>query len=362
MIAKTKPINIEGRWKMTKKIFVYVNGCIPNRLEAKKIREFYVNQGYTLVDSYEQADLIVFNTCAYSGEKISGTLKFIEKFQKSSELIVSGCLPKIDEKALRNVFDGEIAEYSDFGFDFLYTSGCVLGEWMLTQPDLYHLITSVGCLGSCSYCAIPRARGKIRSKPLVEVVAEFKEGLGHGFEKFLLWGDDLGAYGQDISESLPKLLSEILSSRKQRVSLYLWRLGANWFLHYYTELEEVLKTGRIKGLHISIQSGSNRLLKLMNRTYEIEPVRKSLKDLKEKFPDLRLAVTLLVGFPGETNKDFEETLNLVKEGVFDAAMPLIYSDVPGTPASKMKGKVSDKVKEERQTAIREIVSNPSLLE
>lgn len=347
---------------MSKKVFVYVNGCIPSRLEARKIEEFYINQGCVLVDSEEQADLIVFNTCGYSGEKISSTLETIKKLQKNSELIVSGCLPKIDEKALRSVFDGEIAEYSDFGFDFLYTSGCVLGEWMLTQPDLYHLVTSVGCLGNCSYCAIPRARGKIRSKLLTEVVAEFKEGLGRGFEKFLLWGDDFGAYGQDISKSFPELVNELLSFRSQGISLYLWRVGANWFLQYYKELVEVLETGRIKGLHVSIQSGSNRLLKLMNRAHKIEPVRRNLKDMKEKFPDLRLATTLLVGFPGETNKDFEETLNLVKDGVFDAVMPLMYSDVSGTPASKMKGKVSDKVKEERQTAIREIVSNPSLLE
>lgn len=218
----TKEIEDAYNFLSNKRAYVYSNGCVPNRLEGKKIELFLRSNGWIISKDHINSNLIIFNTCAYSGLMIDESIKMIRKYRKekkrTTEIIITGCLPKIDMMALKKIFDGKILDISEFGKKFnssveinsLYVSDWIIDNLESAKHDIYHIVTSTGCLGKCSYCSIKKARGLIKSKPIKHIIKEFKDAAYLGFKKFILWGDDLGAYGKDISTNLIALLEEII--------------------------------------------------------------------------------------------------------------------------------------------------------
>jgi len=326
-------------------------------LEAKKIEELFIEAEWFPMESVEKSDLIVYHTCGYSGEKISRTLKIIEEFierkQASSRIIVSGCLPIIYKKALES-FGKEILGFMDFNFDKLYVSDCVENAIDLRGADAYHLVVASGCNNVCSFCSIRKARGRLRSKPMREIVKEFGEAIGAGYRRFYLWADDLGAYGTDIGETFPQLLAKLIFSQPRELEycFYLFRCNAQWVIHYYEGLERVLKLGKVKQLYIPVQSGSDKILKLMGRNYVIEDVKRCFLKLREEFPNLNLGVYMLVGFPGETEEDFEKTKEFLESIDYNEILIGNYTEVVGTPSYYLDGKVPAEVRHKRQTILR----------
>jgi MiaB/RimO family radical SAM methylthiotransferase len=205
-----------------------------------------------------------------------------------------------------------------------------------------------GCLGDCSYCAIKLAMPKYKSFSEKTIVDTFKEGLKKNYRDFAVIAGDIGCYGMDINSNIAKLLSRLVAV-KGNYRLLLIDLNARWFVEYYDELLAVImkNSSKISNIIIPIQSGSDRILKLMNRRYEISEVKKCLLDLKKKVPNLQVETHIMVGFPGETEEDFQRSLDLVREIPFLRIETYPFEERPNTAAFDMAGKVSQEIIKKR---------------
>lgn len=210
------------------------------------------------------------------------------------------------------------------------------------RNDLFYLRISKGCLGNCSYCGKKFATGALKSKLPEDVINEFGKGLNLGHKKFFFLSEDVGCYGLDIDTTIIYLLKEIFRVGKNYdYQLIISNFNAHWFVKYYEEIESVLLENHSKVfyLQIPIQSGSNKILSLMNRPYRIEDVERCLLDLKKKAPSLNITTDIIVGFPGETEANFNLSKNLIKKIKFSFADIFGYEDRPNTLASKMDNKI-----------------------
>ena len=207
---------------------------------------------------------------------------------------------------------------------------------------LYRLRIARGCLGKCSYCAIRFAIGSLRSKPLDKVLAEFRTALNKGFKEFQLVAGDTGAYGQDIGTNIVDLL-RMLFKQKGKFWLTIMDFNPEWLIAYSEKLTELLQQNnhRIRYISMSIQSGSDRILKLMGRKYTALKAKECLYRLRQEYPKIFLNTHVIVGFPTETDDDFEDTIKLLREVRFGGIEIFPYSDRPKTTASQMEDKVSE---------------------
>lgn len=214
------------------------------------------------------------------------------------------------------------------------------------RRGFFYLRISKGCLSSCSYCAKRFATGITQSKPIIDVIAEFKKGLETGHKKFYLLTEDSGSYGLDLGIDIIYLLNEIFRiGEKHDYKLIISNFNAQWFVKYYNDLEKVLleNSSNISYIQIPIQSGSNKILGFMERRYSIEDVERCLLKLREKAPDLNITTDIIVGFPGETDDDFNKTKELLRKKAFKHADIFGYEDRPNTPAYRMTNKISQSV-------------------
>lgn len=223
--------------------------------------------------------------------------------------------------------------------------------------DIYNVKIAQGCLGNCSYCAIKNATGKLRSKLLNEILREFYEGLALAYKRFVLLAEDTGAYGIDIGTDIVKLLQEIFS-HNSRFSLIINDFNPRWLINFYDRLLPVLAENRerIEDIRIPIQSGSDRILRLMKRPYTCSDVAKAILDLKSKIPELRIHTHILIGFPGETQSDFEQTQRLLRDLNFDSVSLYCYEDRPHTKSFTMPDKILFDVKMERLKTLQGMIS------
>lgn len=217
----------------------------------------------------------------------------------------------------------------------------------------YSIRISTGCMESCSYCAIRFATTGLKSIPLESVLRAFDRGLEEGYTLFGLLGEDIGAYGQDIGCSIVTLLREIFR-RENDFQISLDDFHPRWLVCYFQELSEILVQNAHKIVNIAfpIQSGSNRILQLMRREYEIEAVQQCLNHLKTAAPHLSIETHLLVGFPGETEDDFNKTLELLESVNFSKVCLYQYSDRSGAPAVDFPDKIPDRVIKRRSHRIK----------
>lgn len=353
----------------TSNIFIVSNGCVPNKLAGKKISQILENCRYKIIDCAEYADIIIFNSCAYSGIKMreSGEIlnDLIRKKQDNCKIIITGCIDKINpdfKKGFNKCVALDIHAISKYlgakySFDDLDISDTIIDTLETTKKGIFNIITSKGCLGSCSYCAIKKARGILKSKSISDIIEEFKNGIDKGFRKLVLWGDDFGAYGKDIKSSYTELLRSIMGAIPSYISyqLYLHRLNAQWIISSIDELSEILSTNRIKMIYSPVQSGSNKILKLMNRHYKAEDVIGCFKKIKQYFPNVLLKTDIMVGFPTEKGLDVEKTINLIKEIRFDEIVVFKYSGIPETTAYAMNGQITEEEKRSKVFANMEII-------
>ena len=217
-----------------------------------------------------------------------------------------------------------------------------------TKEKIYNIKTSIGCLGTCSYCAIKFAVGRLKSKPIDEIMREFQEGLNKGFKIFCLVGEDVGAYGVDIGINIVALLRKIFNA-DINYKLIIKDINLNWAIKHYRDLINLLKQNyqKIDYIVIPIQSGSAKILRLMNRGYTAKEALRFLRMIKKEIPGLRICTHIMVGFPGETDNDFKKSLELMKAYPFLFIDLYEYNDRPNTGASRMKDKISERIKKLR---------------
>jgi threonylcarbamoyladenosine tRNA methylthiotransferase MtaB len=380
-----------------KKIFFYLHACDLRGLDAKRTIKYFSENNYKLVLNPDDADIIIFFACAVKNNTTDESMRMIKEFQKyDAELIVTGCLPAIEKEKLskifsgktictkdiekiddifsenrikyRNINDANIVFRNSYGIksqlffrkitkDFRliervylkfgnYVLKNLLGEHSMfyrstSDISLFLIRISTGCLGNCSYCTIRKAIGPMVSKSQEEIIREFKKGLNNGYEKLIIAGDETGGYGTDINSNFPELLYK-LTEIKGDYTISIRNLDPKWIVRYINDLEIILKRKKIRSIETSIQSGSNRILKLMNRYSNIQEIEEVLIQLKSFYPDLSLTTDYILGFPSETIDDFNQTMEFFRRINFSGGMIIPFSCKSGTEAESIEPKITQK--------------------
>jgi MiaB/RimO family radical SAM methylthiotransferase len=334
-----------------KRVYIYNQGCNNRALDANRIRDYFLLNKYSPTDEPSLADIVILVTCAYSKAKEDEAIKLIISYQKyRKKIIVAGCLGGVNRERLEKKFKGpaimpknmnaidEFFPENIIKFGEIRDANCPYNCSYL-ERDWFYIRISEGCLGRCSYCGVRNAIGRLRSKSYDDCLKEFEEGFKKGYRKFAIVSEDTGSYGLDIGLTFPKLLRELVA-RNGNSQLIIHPGNPKWYVFYLEDLIPIIKSGRIKSLLIPIQSGSERILKLMNRFSDIRRVRSSIRKLKRAFPNMVLATHILVGFPSETEEDFRDTLRAVKEIGFNFIGIVPYSERPNTESVNIFPKVS----------------------
>ncbi|TKJ17411.1 hypothetical protein CEE44_02650 [Candidatus Woesearchaeota archaeon B3_Woes] len=343
-----------------KKVFVQIVGCCRRRsLDATKLVNYFRLNKCNIVKKAQEADYIILLTCAYKQSKEDECFKLIKQLQNyGGELVILGCLPAISPTKFREKFNGKyiipqkLEEIDIFFKDFkIKFSELPDGnkEFGLSQEENKDCLLRIGwgCISNCSYCAIPKATGTLKSKPLGVCLEEYRMLLERGYKEFNICAENVGSYGVDIKSSLQVLLEKMEGVEgKQKVYWNIHEIHPKWVIEYKSDLIKWVKKGKIKCLGCTIQSGSDRILKLMNRYDKSEDIVKTLLELKKANSNLYLSTHVLVGFPSETEEDLEDTLNVIKQIGFDMVIVYVYTLREGTAAYKLEGRIDNRVKRE----------------
>ena len=355
------------------KVNVVTLGCSKNLVDSEVLMRQLAPRYEVVNDSNEASDIMVINTCGFIAdakeESIDTILNAIEakKAGQIKKVVVTGCLSQRYKKALREEMEEVDAFYGvndlpvilkDFEVDYKKE---LLGERHLTTPSHYaYLKVSEGCDRSCSFCAIPLIRGKHISKPFEDVVAEAEHLAASGVRELLLIAQDLTYYGLDLYG-------------KRRIAALVNRLsqieGIRWIrLHYaypagFPEdlLDEIRHNDKVCNyLDIPLQHISSRILKSMKRGLDGEGTRKLVEAMKRKVPGMAIRSTFIVGYPGETEEEFQQLLDFVAESRFDRLGVFQYSPEEDTFAYGLKDDVPEEVKQDRENRLMELQQSISL--
>jgi len=351
------------------KAFVEGSGCSLNQSETEQIRGFLLRNGFSLVQEPKEAGLLVLNACAVKEQTESKMLRRIRQLnaiarERDSILVVFGCLPKINREAVEQI-SGSIVQFGPRLSELASFLGLPVQDFSpsleekKTSPVVSIVPIALGCLGDCSYCCVRNARGNLKSYSPGSLSQKFKRVLGDSKEIWLT-AQDCGCYGFDIGTNLPSLLRELLSVEGDfRVRVGMSNPGH--VLRFLPEYLDAFSDARVyKFFHLPVQSGSNSVLKAMKRGYTREDFLGLVGAVRDKFPDAVVATDLIVGFPGETRGDFEQTLGLVSEAEPDIVNISRFGARPNTLASSLPGQLHGRVKKERSRALTELCSRVSL--
>ena len=338
------------------KVFIQTYGCTSNKSDSQTMAGLLEDAGYKLSEE-KDANYIIVNSCAVKSateEKIIYRLKELSRSNK--KIIVAGCLIKVNfdriKKSVPN-FSGMLDPYSvdkivDIVKDIENGKKYVerFSEAPADKPSLPRtsfskaidvVKLSDGCLSSCVFCATKLARGNLHSYRPNSIRDAVKNGLKQGFKEFHLTSEDSSAYGRDIGTNLHELLESVCKIEGD----FMVRIGMMNPLHFKkVEIEKVVSAFKnekvFKFLHLCVQSGSNNVLKIMRRGYDVEDFIGYVKEFRRQIPELNLSTDIIVGHPGEEDKDFKETVRLIKQVRPDNVNISRFSIRPGTLAAKMK--------------------------
>lgn len=358
----------------TKKYFITTYGCQMNLHESEKIAGILKSLNFDKANSEKDADIIVFNTCCIRenaedrAEGNIGALKQLKKANKNLIIAVGGCMTQQkgyaqilhDKFPFIDIIFGthNLEKFKDLLTKKLSQKKSLIaidekeGEIIegtekarTSYPNAWVNIT-YGCNNFCTYCIVPYVRGRERSRKMENIIDECRELIESGYKEITLLGQNVNSYGNDLDgvdfATLIDKISEIPGKFRLR-----------FMTNHPKDLTEKLvksisrseKTA--KSIHLPIQAGSNRILKLMNRKYTREDYLNKIEILRKHIPDIAITTDIMVGFPTETNEDYLDTLNLVKQVEFAGAFTFIYSKRKGTPAATMDGQVDENVSKER---------------
>ncbi|HSW61830.1 MAG TPA: tRNA (N(6)-L-threonylcarbamoyladenosine(37)-C(2))-methylthiotransferase MtaB [Dissulfurispiraceae bacterium] len=340
------------------KIAVLTLGCRSNQAESAQIEADALRYGHILANASERADICVINTCTVTEKADAQCRRMISKALKAGQrVIVTGCSAEMNRKKLLKAFP-EIELFGNEDKQHIINKIGKSSERMhgfTTLPSRHRPIVKVqdGCDNFCSYCVVPYARGRSRSRSLHEVIAEVVKLESGGFNEIVLSGIHLGMYGKDHSfkSDLSHLLKELLLKTKMpRI-----RLSSLEVNEIHSELLEVLSEERIcNHMHLPLQSGHDRILKAMNRRYSVHDYEQCVLTIWKRNPDISLGADVLVGFPGEDDKSFDEAESFIKNLPLSYLHVFPYSRREGTPAAKMQRQIPENIKKKRSQRLRQL--------
>ena len=349
-------------------------GCQMNARDSEKIKGILETVGYEITES-EKADFIVYNTCTVrenANLKVYGHLGLMgHEKKKNPDMMIAlcGCMmqePQVVEKIKKsyrfvNLVFGthNLYKFAELVYTSMISDRMIIDVWKDTDKiveDLpcdrkYFFKSGVnimfGCNNFCSYCIVPYVRGRERSREPEEIIKEIRSLVADGVVEVMLLGQNVNSYGKNLKNpmSFAKLLEEV----EKIEGLERIRFMTSHPKDLSDELIEVMaKSKKIcQHLHLPLQSGSSRILKIMNRKYTKEHYLELVEKLRKAMPDISLTTDIIVGFPGETEEDFQETLDVVRKVRYDSAFTFIYSKRTGTPAAVMENQVPEDVVKDR---------------
>ncbi|MCS6992258.1 MAG: tRNA (N(6)-L-threonylcarbamoyladenosine(37)-C(2))-methylthiotransferase MtaB [Anaerolineales bacterium] len=352
------------------KIHLDTIGCRLNQAEIEQMARQFRAEGHTLVSQAAEADLVVVNTCAVTSEAAADSRQKIRQAARAGagEIIVTGCwsslqpqqaaeLPRVRRVIPNERKDHLVAEVLGLPaehFDLEPLAREALPG--LRQRTRAFIKVQDGCDNACTFCITTVARGAGRSRPIAEVLADVRAALTGGTQEVVLTGVHLGSWGQDFGQSLSVLVRAILNEmdipRLRLSSLEPWDLNEDFFSLW--ENPRLLPH-----LHLPLQSGSASVLKRMLRKTTPASFRQLVQAARAAIPAVAITTDVIAGFPGETEEEFRETLDFVREIGFAGGHVFTYSSRPGTPAARMKNHVSGEVKRTRSAQLRTLFAELS---
>ena len=368
-----------------KKYFIRTYGCQMNVHDSEEISALLENLGYEKVDNVEDADLVVLNTCAIrenAHDKVFGFLgicKHLKESKPDLKILLCGCMAQ-EESVVKEIMDRhkyidlvlgthnihELPNYlmnlSDgLNIEVKSNEGNVfeVGETYKRDSKYVAWVNIMyGCDKFCTYCIVPYTRGKERSRKSEDILREISCLKEKGYKEVTLLGQNVNAYGTDREEeiSFAELLEKVAKIGIERI-----RFVTSHPWNFTDEMIDIIaKYDNIMPyIHLPLQSGSNKVLRLMGRRYTKEEYLELFDKLKTRIKDVAITTDIIVGFPNESEEDFESTLEVVEKCKYDGAFTFIYSPREGTPAAKIKDEVPLSVKEERLHRLNEIVNKYS---
>ena len=353
---------------MKKKVFIEGYGCSLNKAETEQITGFLESSGFQIVSKPEKAGTIIINTCAVkepTENRMLARIKHMKKIsKKNSRLIVFGCLPKISPQKISEISNdivkiGPLLEELAKELGIKETAFSPSVKQRHSSKFVSIIPIARGCLGNCSFCATKNARGSLKSYSPEELKKRFFRETKSPKEIWLT-AQDTACYGLDIGTSLPELIREFLKSRKK----FRIRIGMMNPHHALSMLEDFLPLFEDRRMyrffHIPLQSGSDSILKKMNRPYSKKDFFLLVKKIRKKLPGAVISTDIIVGFPGETEKDFHETLEAVKKISPDIINISRFGARPNTAAEKMPLQLHGRAKKARSRILSEIQKKISL--
>ncbi len=353
--------------------YIVTYGCQMNVHESEKIAFILESKGYKPAQKREDADVIVFNTCAIregAEDRVFGNVGALKKLKKQKPetiIAVCGCSTQKQSTATKikqmfpfvDIIIGtfnlhKLGSYIDQAREKkvleLWQEGEIDEENSFLRSDKSNAWVNImqGCNNFCSYCIVPYVRGREKSRSVDKILQEVKQIVSEGkYKKITLLGQNVNSYGKDLSPQVS------FASLLRKIS----QIEGDFKISFMTShpkdltnelIDEIATNDKVeKSLHLPAQSGNNRILKLMNRSYTREKYLSLINKLRKKVPSITLSSDFIVGFPTETEQEFEDTLSLVKQVQFDSIFAFIYSPREGTVAAKMDGQIPLEIKRDR---------------
>ena len=368
-----------------KKYLILTYGCQMNVHDSENIKGIMEDIGATLTESMDDADIIIVNTCAIrenahnKAEGMLGRIKHLKEEKKDICVIFCGCMAqeeglvnKIKDYKWIDIICGThnyhklpiyLSDYYNNGGlvrECYSIEGNVIENIPVKRDSKYTAWVNIqyGCDKFCTYCIVPYTRGKQRSRKLEDIVDEVRELYNNGYSEVTLLGQNVNAYGKDIGLDFATLLGAVSQTGIPRI-----RFVTSHPWDFTDEMISVIsKCDNIMPyIHLPIQSGSDRILKLMGRKYTKEEYLKLVDKIRKNIPNVSISTDIIVGFPGETEEDFNETLDVVNKVKYDLAYTFIYSPREGTPAAKMKDDTPLDIKEKRLYKLNNLINEYALM-
>lgn len=357
---------------MTKKATVITYGCQMNVNESAKIKKILENLGYELTDNIEETDIAFLNTCTVregAATQIYGKLGEIKRIreERGTKIVVTGCFAQEQGRELIKKFNyidivmgnqniGRIPEAIE-EIENRSTKHVVMTDYEDELPPRIDadfeskktasIAITYGCNNFCTYCIVPYVRGRERSVPMAELIEEARELVKKGYKEIILLGQNVNSYGKGLSEN--ETFANLLQNICDIEGDFIIRFVSPHPRDFTDDVIDVIaRNPKIaRSLHLPLQSGSTRVLKLMNRGYSKEQYIALAEKIKERIPGVSLTADIIVGFPQETEEDFMDTLDVVEKVGFETSFMFMYSIRKGTKAAVMEGQIDDEAKKDR---------------
>lgn len=373
-------------------VYIKTFGCQANKSDSERVLGDYFSRGYTQTQIWQEADEIVLNTCSVrqsAEDRVRGFILNLNKYLAVSgkakpKVILTGCMLHLNEKEIKNILPevDEILPIAEVGFNQKAIRKDKQSAWVPI---------STGCNSFCSFCIVPFSRGRERSRPIDDIVKEVENLAQEGYQTINLLGQNVNSYGLEktgitlrklyldkdnfSSDSIPTNQSQYQKPKSTPPFVKLLRrigkikgvekitfFTSNPWDFWDELIDEIASNSKIdRYIHLPVQSGSNRILKLMNRGYTRQSYLSLIERIKEKVPNAVFGTDIIVGFPTETDEDFNDTLDLVKKVGFKVAFVARYSPRPGTASERLyPDDVPAKIKKERWEILDKIANKDNL--